>query len=376
MGYRSELYSLAGEISASAGLEPSFFSDAKILLADANLLNAAVGRDVRGKGTNHGTATAILSQILSITLPFQKLVEFITVGELVRGSTTRMLPPAGCSERTVRRALHVLEQEGYLVRVVSDLGRTVFYGLNLPVLIERLAEALRDVPMPKEGTTAHDQRLRLERVHRICSQLHRWYATLKQLTEKALEALRESLKTLRRAAGGAMAGLQESVKQAKERSAAARADRRSRKANAASFFHEKRGKLKGSGRDALEFWNAQAEARSDQYPGFSAKSTKKMQGMMSNFLMELKDDDSPEEATRKIRNYFEDVIENWKAIGGTSIYEQKYGTHKRVPKNPSFEFFYTFRAELKAKLAERKIRLEEGKTKKREKIKKPRMVDL
>lgn len=369
MGYRAELYTLAGEVSASACLDGSFFSDAKILLSDANLLNAAVGRDIRGKGVTHGTATAILGQILSITLPFQKMIEYITVNELVQGSLTRMLPPAGCSERTVRRALHVLEREGYLIRVVSNWGRTVFYGLNLPVLVSRLREALKDVPLPKEGTTARDQRDRLDRVHAVCNRLHRWYATLIQITEKALDGIRKSLDSLRRAAGGVMAGLEESVKQAKERSAAARADRRQKKAQRSSFFHEKRGKLKGSGGDALEFWNSQVEARADQYPGFSAKSTGKMRGMMSNLLMELKGEDSPEEATRKIRDYLEDVIENWHRFAGSTIYEQKYGTPKRVPKDPSFDFFYTFRAEMKAKLADRKIWLEKNKNKVREKIK-------
>ncbi len=166
--------------------------------------------------------------------------------------------------------------------------------------------------------------------------MHRWYATLIQITEKALSTASARVWT---AFGGRLEELWQDCR--------------------SSFFHEKRGKLKGSGGDALEFWNSQAEARADTYPGFSAKNTGKMRGMMSNLLMELKGEDSPEEATRKIRDYLEDVIENWHRFAGSTIYEQKYGTPKRVPKTPSFEFLYTFRAEMKAKLADRKISMKE-----------------
>jgi hypothetical protein len=345
---RQRFYKTTRRFSDSLGLKRDFYLQTKMLLSDNSLLDT-VTKGLRGKGTSPGTASRVLRHVLARTLPFGKLIEYITAQEIAQGVPALAIPDAGCSTIAVRRSLKVLIDLGYLVEVTSDWGRAKLLGLNLPVIAEKVKAYFQDVKI-KEKTTAWTQKIRAEKLAPFCNQLHSVYNYLKQWKRLAIFELERFLKGaigLCKKVWEKMGLVMQDIPGAKRMSKTARARQMSRKAGA--FIAEvNQEKLVFLGEAGLTFWHLQVQARPDRYPGYSAVSTRKLKGMMLNWMKELYEQGL--ESTEEQKDYMESLIENWWRIANTPFLTHKNNAGRVVPRTPDFEFFYTYRKELIYKL--------------------------
>ena len=193
---RACLYHATREMSDALELKRGFFLHAKILLNDTGLLNEVVGKELRGKGTSAGTAGRVLQHVLHRTLPYNKLVEHITVKEIQEGMVTLAIPSVGGHEVTTKRCLKALLQEGYLIRMSASVDRRMVYGLNLPFIVRKIAEYIRKGKI-KVDTSADQQKKRCVAIGRICNQLQPWYDHLKEIGVLTLYKLDKVLAELK-----------------------------------------------------------------------------------------------------------------------------------------------------------------------------------
>jgi hypothetical protein len=345
---RQSFYETTRQFSESLGLERDFYLQTKILLSDNSLLDS-VTKGLRGKGTSPGTASRVLRHVLARTLPFGKLIEYITAQEIARGMPALAIPDAGCSTIAVRRSLKVLIDLGYLVEVTSDWGRAKLLGLNLPVIAEKLNGYFRDVKI-KEASTAWVQKDRAEKLSSFCNQLHSVYNYLKQWKQLAIFELERFLKGavgLCKKAWEKMGNFTQNAVNGTQRKARGVSLRRMEK-KAGVFMGERNNERVFFSNAGLSFWHLQVKLRPDRYPGYSAVSTKKVKGMMRNWMKELFEQGL--ESTEAQKEYMESLIDNWWRVANTPFLNYKNNASRVVPRTPDFEFFYTYRRELTYKL--------------------------
>jgi hypothetical protein len=190
------LYHATREMSDALDMKRGFYLHTKILLNDTNLVTEVVGREIRGKGTSAGAAARVLLHILQRTLPYNKLVEHITVQEIEQGMVNLGIPSVGGSEFTVRRALKVLVREGYLIRMTTSLSTRMVYGLNLPFIVRKINEYLES-GKAKPHTAARSQKKRGRIIGELCNRLQPWYDKLAEMGELAIYKLEEVLADLK-----------------------------------------------------------------------------------------------------------------------------------------------------------------------------------
>jgi hypothetical protein len=118
---------------------------------------------------------------------------------------------------------------------------------------------------------------------------------------------------------------------------------------AGEFFGEVNNDRIFLGAAGLTFWHLQVQARPDRYPGYCAISTKKIKGMMRNWMKELYTEHELT-STEAQKDYMESLIDNWWRIANTQFLTNKNNAGRVVPRTPDFEFFYTYRKELAYKL--------------------------
>lgn len=322
---RTTAFMLAGELSAATSLEDNtFFADVRILVR--NRLNRLTAH--LKKGTTPSNAAACLAHVVERTCKYGKPFENIIGAEFAQGIDKTEAPGMHCSIPAVRRAVNALVADGLLVRIRTDYGKMCFYGLNIPTIIERIS-CFYDQTTPK-GPTQIQQHARFARVREICNRLHFYYDQIRSIISENLYGFHKQIKELARRA---MKNLAESIKGAQREAQDTRDRKRSARAS----------KYGMAGAGGMDFWNAQVEARKERWPHFRATSTKREHGMMTNYVKELQEQDGLE-TVRQIQIHLEDIIEFWPSQRTfTSV---KTSGARRVPTEPSFEFFYAHRREM------------------------------
>lgn len=344
---RACLYHATREMSDALELKRGFYLHAKILLNDTNLLNQVVAEEIRGKGTSAGTAGRVLQHVLHRTLPYNKLVEHITVKEIQEGMVTLAIPSAGGSERTVRRALNVLVQEGYLIRMEASIEQRRVYGLNLPFIVRKIAEYM-DKGKVKPNTTAGEQKKRCSVIGQICNRLQPWYDHLKEIGVLALYRLDEILAELKAWCGrnlNLMGTARQMIKSGQEKAQEAKVRRLRKQAEKPLVYKDsEEEKTTVKPRQGLDYWRLMLELRKDKYHGGIPIPTGKTIGQMKHWLKELAEvHEMPDD---EIKAWIEDIVEHWSRIKGWNFQTGEKGYHRTVPDSPDFPFYYAHRREL------------------------------
>ncbi len=368
MNIRQKLYATTKEISDTLNLKRDVFFDTKILLMDNNLLSEVAGRDLRGKGTSAGTAVKVLDHILARTIPYNKTIEYITAEEIAQGMPKLSIPSAGVSQRTIARCLPVLEREGYLIRLTTNWGKSVLYGLNLPYIINRLQRFFEGVDI-KPNTTASRQKERLGRLIRICNWLQKWYNRIKEMGNIALWEIDKKIKELREWGRRNMANLKEAIKTVKE-TKTQRQVKGYRSSGAKPILEEeKEGEVKVRPKRALDLWHSIAMQTGD-YPGYAPLSTGKIIGQMKHWINELKKQGLDEE---QLRSRISVIVENWKKIKDRQFLTIEKNMSRTTPRFPDFNFYFVHRREMAAFVnpffnEERELEIKARETVKRKRI--------
>lgn len=216
-----------------------------------------------------------------------------------------------------------------LIRFEADGGKKVFYGLNLPHLLEELAQVVSKTEA--HGASAIRRTKSVLFLREVFAKTAEFFRFLSNSVIRNFRSIKEELKTR---LGGAVATLREVTQMAAQKAASATTKWREKQAS--KPFDKNPGA-------ALEFWNNQAVMRRDVYPSFQPQVTARARGMMKTLLRELRalelDDD-------KIRERIEFLIENWRLVTNTAFRSDRTGGTRVIPADPSFDFFFANRIEL------------------------------
>ena len=330
-------FALAGQISAAAQLEPTHFSDARILTHSH--LTGLVS-DIRGEGTSTGAAVAVLRHVLLRTFRFGKAVEHVTMREIIHGFQHLSIDSAGYSESTIRRAIHVLIERGYLIRIETDYGRLHFYALDMALIINKINDLWKG--KKPAGAEASENYARLQRLLLICNRLHIFYDALKDLSTKNLYTFVQEMK---QKMGGVMSELKSMVAGAVERVQTINKKKTDAKADAKAM----------RGEAGLAYWKQavkdQQQAHPGRYKGYKERGTGKLKGQFTNWVKEMEADGM---STKEIKDRVLDLVENWHLLANTSFWctTEGYKGTRTVPPVPQFEFLYTYRNDFEPRLLE------------------------
>jgi|GEM_PF-3818612 len=331
--HRSTCFTFASDLTALSGVAREEVFAAHTVLIERNLLNNLVESvRFRGLGTSNGVAARLMQRICARSLAFGKLVEQITVDEIVEGK--RQLGVAGMadSRRTVERGLSVLVDMGLVVRFSADAGRRVFYGVNLPKVLADIQALFAPVRMtsPVAEKALHE----VKRLSGIFQPVAWLYGAIKDVVIKSFYEFKSQLAQAVEKCGGVMSKLSEAVRGAVARADSAKNARRARKA-ARPYDKDPAA--------ALEEWNRQVEMRADLYPQYLPHATAKDKSMMKALLKELRakgyDDD-------KVRELIEAVVDSWSRYREVGFQCADTSYQKSLPRVPDFAFFYRYRREL------------------------------
>lgn len=325
---RRVCFDFSAEASAMACVaDGDFLLAHKSLVQDGMLATLFRGKKLSGLKTP--TALSCLLEIGERTLRWCKLVEQIKMYELRDGLPMLNTRGVGVHENTIRTYLKRLCELGYVIRFEADGGKKVFYGLNLPNILNEIAGVVSKIEA--HGRSSINRTKTVLALRDVFAKTAEFFRFLNKSAIKSFRIFKEELKSK---VGGAVATLQEVTKEAAQK--AATATTKWREKQAAKPFDRNPGA-------ALEFWNNQAIMRKDVYPTYQPQVTARARGMMKTFLREQRESELDDAQVKERIEFF---IENWRLVRNTAFRSDRTGGTRVIPVDPSFEFFFANRVEM------------------------------
>jgi hypothetical protein len=373
MSYDSPIYDLGNEISNESTLKGSPIYGDLYKLFDTHggmkeILNSLPGA---GKQAYFAITDAVMKRTF---LKWGKPFECIRVRQILRGMEESNLRPVDLSERTIRRGLHSLCSHGILVKFASKDGCDCFYAFNVGEIMRRMkcsveslkkncVESIRYRELYKFVTESEDYRKLVkiinyfageviddivkfkERISELMCAVLRNVAEVQARTANAVQtAAATACHAVQNVGRTVVANLAQNVANAKN---AARevANRRQNSIAGRTILNEKTGFVDAAAGVAL--WHKEVRD-ADCYRGYVEKTTSKVNGMMKNWLKELKAQGYDEPG---IRDLIKSCVQGWegtvrsqKKIPGVSKTGKPYQT--TMVQTPDFEFYYAHRTAL------------------------------
>jgi hypothetical protein len=371
MSYASPAYDLGNEIGTESTLKSSsVYRDIFSLLMTFNGVDHLMYTVSGAKSRAHGF---IMRAVAMRTLDRKKPFECIRVRQLLDGMPINKQSQADCSERTLRRGLHNLCKEGLLVRFTSEDGCDCFYALNVEEIMKRLKSYIDKLSATSSAKAAgalyksvieSDDFRKLTKIikyfaGRVIDDIVKFKCKIAKLMRAVLQDVVEipvraadavqtattvTCHAVQNIGRTVVANLAQNVANAKNTACEA-ANKRQSSIAGRTILNEQTGFIDAAAGMAL--WHKEVRD-ADSYRGYVEKTTSKVNGMMKNWLKELKaqgyDEPGIRDLIKSCVQGWEGTVQSQKKIPGVSKTGKPYQTE--MMRTPDFEFYYAHRTAL------------------------------
>ena len=318
----SHPFNVANALRDHTGLQKSeLYDDLAELLIRWGRLND-IADNV--KGAHRGTVAALLSKIANSTLLWGKPFEFHSAKTFGMSRVQDGVGTVSVPERTARRVLKILCDEGYILRFTVQLSNRLHYALNLEKIMLVVRDTInaksaesdnyREVKSLCDAILAHKDFKKLLAyiktfAGKVYGDIKDFAESLPVMGEKVAAALADAgetvVETLKNVGEKVVANLTANVRAAKEGAREVSTRKEAKRAAQPLVVGANVNAQAG-----LDLWHKEVRD-TENHPGFSPDNTGKTRGQMGHWLKELVAQGMSEDENRF---QISQIVRKWKHV--------------------------------------------------------------